>query len=292
MHTMNWDDLQSFVAVARAGHFLGASARLGVDRTTIGRRVSALEVHLGAPLFLRTRGGLRLTPAGEQTLVLAAQMEQAAGAIAAQREAQQQVKGLVRVALTEALGPFVIDQGLLSLKEEHPGLELELLAGSRRLDLGLGEADVGLRFDPLRGATLRARCVSRTAIGVYASPAYLRQRGVPKSARQLGGHDVLLPAAELSALPEARWLKRQPGTRVALASNSLPSLLAAALGGHGLVTLTDTWGAREPRLERLFAVPGLPPRALWLVTTAEGARRPAIAAVTRKLIQVLLKAQR
>jgi len=284
---MNWDDLRLFVAVASAGNFLGASAKLGVDRTTIGRRLVALESQLGTPLLVRTRAGLRLTRSGERTLALATQMEQAARAIATEQESRQEVSGLVRLAVTEALAPFLVEQGLLSLREDYPALHLELLAGSRRMDLSLGEADLALRFDPLQGAQLRARCAVRTAIGLYAAPDYLRRRGAPSGPRQLQGHQVLLPSGELAVLPEARWLRRQAGVEVALASNSLPALIAAAIAGQGLVTITDTWGARLSGLQRLFTVPRIGPRALWLVTTTEGAKRPAVAAVSRRLVQLL-----
>lgn len=283
---LNWNDLQVFTAVARAGHFLGASITLGIDRTTISRRLTALEQRLGAQLFSRTRTGVRLTAAGSRTLVQALKMEEASAAISSERTKHHEVSGIVRVALTEALAPFVIEAGLMSVRDDYPTLQLELVAGSRRVDLAAGDADLALRLDPLTGATLRARCLNRSGVSLYATAAYVQQRGAPRSPSQLEGHEVLVPAGELSVLPEAQWLSRQRGVRVALTSNSLPALVAAARAGKGLVALTDLWGAREPSLQRLFAVPGLPTRALWLVTTATGAKRPAIIAVTQRIVQL------
>jgi DNA-binding transcriptional LysR family regulator len=77
---------------------------------------------------------------------------------------------------------------------------------------------------------------------------------------------------------------------VAFASNSPQALLAAAKASKGVVALTELWGSREPGLQRLFAVPGLPPRALWLVTTAAAAKRPAIVVVTQRIVQLFGRA--
>ena len=130
---MNWDDVQIFLAVARSGQLQGAGEALGVDRTTVGRRLLALEQRLGSPLFTRT--GLQLTPAGQAAAVRAARMETEARALATETAPPTQITGLVRLAVTEALAPFLIEQGLLSISDRHPGLRLEVLAGNRRLDL-------------------------------------------------------------------------------------------------------------------------------------------------------------
>ena len=281
---MNWDDVQIFLAVARSGQLQGAGEALGVDRTTVGRRLLALEQRLGSPLFTRTRTGLQLTPAGQAAAARAARMEVEARALASETAPPTQITGLVRLAVTEALAPFLIEQGLLSISARHPGLRLEVLAGNRRLDLSTGEADLALRLDPLKGATLRARCLVRSPISLYASASYLVRRGRPRSARQLKAHAALIPAGELAPLPEGRWLAEQAG-EVAFSSNSLPALVAAANAGVGVVALSAAWGDREPGLERLFDVPGLPPRAMWLVSSAASAKRPACVTVIEHLVE-------
>ena len=93
-----------------------------------------------------------------------------------------------------------------------------------------------------------------------------------------------LRTGELANLPEARWLAARPGVTAGLRSNSLPALLAAAKRGQGIVPLSSAWGDREPDLQRLFDVPGLPPRALWLVSTPAGAKRAAVRAVADALV--------
>lgn len=287
MHAMNWDEVQVFLTVARAGQLQGAAWQLGVDRTTVGRRLLALEARLGTPLFHRGREGLTLTAAGDRAAARAARMEVEARALVAETTPPEAITGVVRLAVTDALAPFLVERGLLSVCDAHPGLRVELLAGNRRLDLAAGEADLALRVDPLRGANLRARCVSRSPVALFASGDYLTRRGTPKGPKQLRGHAVLVPAGVLSHLPEGRWLAAQPGVTVAFSSDNLPALVAAARGGRGVLPLNTAWGELEPGLVRLFDVPGLAPRALWLVSTAAAAKDPACKVVMRALVEAV-----
>jgi DNA-binding transcriptional LysR family regulator len=287
---MNWDMVQVFCAVARTGSLQGASKQLHVDRTTVGRRVAALEKQLGVSLFHRGREGLSLTPQGHRALAHATHMDTAARALSATATPEHEVVGTVRLAVTEAMGPFLVEQGLLSLAARHPGLRIELHGGNRRLDLATGEADLAVRLDPLKGAQLRARCLNRAPVALFGSKDYLALHRPLKSPAGLSGHRVLLPGGELAGLPEAKWLSSQRGVTPAFVSNSPPALMAAAKQGLGLIAVTALWGEREPALVRLFDVPRLPPRALWLVATAASARRPACVAVSQRLVELFSKA--
>lgn len=289
MPETSWDEVRIFLAVARNGQLQAAAAQLGLDRTTVARRLDALAQRLGTPLFRRTRQGIALTPAGERARLHATRMENESRALIAETAPPTAITGVVRLAVTEALAPFLVEQGLLTITDAHPGLRIELLAGSRRVDLTMGDADLALRLDPVRGAGLRVRCVDRSVIALFASREYVARHGAPKSPRQTKGHAVLIPAGELAGLPEGRWLSAQPGVTVAFASNSLPALVAAARAGRGLLALSASWGAREPELVRLFDVPKIPARAMWLVSTEETAKRPATAVVMRFLLDHLAK---
>src|SRR5215831_9932352 len=97
---MNWDDLRIFLAVARSGRVSTAARRLGVEHTTISRRLGVLEEDLGVRLFYRTPGGYLLTPQGQHALADAEAIERAAVAVAARvRETSAEVAGRVRLAL-------------------------------------------------------------------------------------------------------------------------------------------------------------------------------------------------
>jgi len=282
-----WDDVRVLLALLRAKNLAEAGARLRLDRTTMSRRLAALEKTLGVRLFARTREGLRPTAAAERLRVHAEAMEADATALThAASAGDTRATGAVRVATTEAMGVFLVMQGLLGLREQHPDVVVEILGGNRPVDLARGEADVALRLSKVTEASLRVRCVARMAIGLFASPAYVRARGLPRTVGALRGHDVVLPGAELEHLPEARWLGARPGVRVTFRSSSMAALAAAAVAGEGIVALTLPWGDGDAGLERLMVVDDLPKRPVWLVTSAEAALRPAVRVVSDRIASI------
>jgi DNA-binding transcriptional LysR family regulator len=281
MHAVHWDDVRVLLAFFRAKNQDEAARTLGVDRSTIGRRLAALEKSLGTRLVVRTPDGVRPTDAANRLRAHAERMETEATELKhAATAREERISGVVRVATTEALGTQLIARGLLRLCAEHPELEVEILAANRVFDLARGEADVALRVSPVRGASLRVRCIARHPIGLFASSSYAKARGAPRAPSALRGHHVLIPSGELSRLPESRWLTSCPGVKVALRSNSMPVLVAAAREGRGVVPLGLGWGDQEADLERLFVLDTLPKRAVWLVTRSDGVTRPAIKVVS------------
>jgi DNA-binding transcriptional LysR family regulator len=284
---MEWSDVRVLLALLRTKSAHEAAAHLGVDRSTVSRRLAALEASLATRLFVRTRDGLTATPAAERLRALAERMEADASELAriAASAGHEGVKGLVRVATTEALATRLVSQGLLDLRDEHPELEIELLTGNQHVDIARNEADVAVRVSKVAGANLRVRCIARYEIALFAATSYLRTRkGVP-NAHALRGHDVLLPAGELRHLPESKWLARQ-NVRVVLRANSMSALVAAATAGRGIVPLPDGWGAALPGLEQLFVLKQIRQRPLWLVTHGDGAPRPAERVVTEKIVAI------
>lgn len=164
-----------------------------------------------------------------------------------------------------ARGPEAIDAGLRILGN---------VGGHGHVQGG-----VQLRLLPPRESQLRARRIVDMGIALYAASAYLRDRGRPRSQADLSGHDVISTCGELARLPEVQWLSKVPGVRVVFRSNNFSALVAAAVSGLGVLPLAAPWGDRESRLTRLFDLPEVPPRPLWLVTgpgcrpAGRGARR-------------------
>src|SRR6266478_5651980 len=162
----NWSDLRFFLELARTGTLAAAGRKLGVDNTTVGRRLSALERDLGSKLFSRTPDGLVLTAAGEAIRTAGEEMEQAV--LRGEQRAlgsDRKLSGLVRVATTEMLGELAVLPALRSVHERHPQIRIEVLTGAVRLDIARREADVALRYGrPESGDSWRA------ARGPWPSP--------------------------------------------------------------------------------------------------------------------------
>jgi DNA-binding transcriptional LysR family regulator len=282
------------LAMFRARTLQQAGARLGVDASTVSRRLAAIERRAGAALFARTREGLRPTAAAERLRAYAERMEADAAALAhALRAGDDRAAGVVRVATTEAFARLLASEGQLDLRARHPDLAIELLGGNQPVDLARGEAELAVRLAALRQPSLRARTLATMGVALFAAPSYLRARGAVRTAAALRGHDVLLPAGELARLPEARWLADRPGVRVAFRSNCMPALIAAAVGGHGIVPLPVGWGDHEPGLARVLALDALGKRTIWLVSSEAAAKRPDVRAVAdhiRDIFQRVLRA--
>lgn len=283
---MSSDDLRLFLAARRTESLAAAAVSLGVDRTTVGRRLDELEQRLRAPLFVRTRGGLRpteaalrLQPGAERILADLRALEAAALATDAA------VHGVVRLATSEGLAGFLVQRGLLGLAQRHPELSLEISTGNRPVALARGEADLSLRAILVREDGVRVRKLRGMAIGLHASSEYLRRRGAPGSLDALGGHDLLVPGGELARRPEARLLDRVRGARVVLRSSSLPALVEAAVAGHGIVPIGDWW-AELAGLVRVLALPHLAPRPLWLAIAPGQRERPAARAVAEEIARL------
>jgi DNA-binding transcriptional LysR family regulator len=277
----DWGDLRFFLEVARSGTLNAAARKLGVNSTTVGRRLSALERDLGAKLFSRTPDGLALTAAGEAMRTAGAEMEEAV-LRGEQRAlgADRQLSGLVRIATTEMLGEVVILPAIRALHDRHPQIRVDLLTGSGQLDIARREADVALRYiRPDRG-DLVARRAGTVAFAPYASKKYLATRGRPAPGSGYSGHDVV---TYNSTFP--KWRFGQPGgeplrdARVVLRTNSTSMLLHAVRSGLGIGPLPCFLADADRTLERVLPTAPIESDDLWLVVHGDVQRTSRVRAV-------------
>ena len=279
---LDWDDLRYFLRAAQAGTLAAAARSMGVDHSTIGRRLSALERALGAPLVIRAPDGLHLTPLGESLLPLVEAVDRAVLAVhgrASQRAAR------VRLAMPTGFTNLFSSE-LARLREAHPQLTLELLTGSRPLDLERGEADLAIRSGPL-GEALIARPLGDTGFSLYAAPSYLARKAAPSDCDDLSGHDVIGFDPALADAPPAQWLaERMQHASIVLRSRELADMQAAALAGAGLALLPCLGADAEPGLVRLTPQV-LVRRALWLVYARESRLSQPVQAVIHFVLDVM-----
>lgn len=274
---IDWDDVRIFGVLCREQSLARGARALGLDKSTVSRRIVALERALGSKLFVRTHEGLRLSREGEAARGYVERMAAELRALeSAATIGAEQASGVVRIATTEAMAVRLVEGGILDLKAVHPGLEIELVSGNRAVDLARGEADLALRVIPTKEEGLKARVIAKLGISLFASAGYLRARGLPRSLSQVAGHDVLLPSGELEKLPEARLLARVPAVRVVLRSSSMPAIVEAAVRGHGICAITRAWGEATEGLEHILAIASVPPRPVWLVAHPDVLERPAV----------------
>ena len=265
---IDWDDLRFVLAVAREGSALQAARALGVNQTTVMRRIAHVETAVGAELFERLQSGYRLTPLGQRVATAAGRIDSEVMTLERAIEAERRLlSGSVRVTTSEAFATLAIAPLLKGFREQHPGILVELIADDRRLDLAGGEADVAVRGSSApEGAGVVARRLPHVAWSVYCNRAYAEAHGVPTTLQALDGHAVLGLEGAMANLPGPLWLARAaPSSKISVRSNSLTNLVAALKAGLGLATLPCLLGDADADLVRcLPPVPDLDAE-FWLI---------------------------
>ena len=171
---MNWDDYRFFLAVARTGKLSSAGQQLGVDHATVGRRVKALEEALKVHLFDRSPQGYSLTDEGQKLVTMAEGME--TSAVAAQSEFSGEadsVSGVVRIGAPEGMATSMLAEVAVRLCEQHPKLELQIVAMPRTFSLTKREADIAIAVSAPTSGRLKFRKITDYTLHMYATEEYL-----------------------------------------------------------------------------------------------------------------------
>jgi DNA-binding transcriptional LysR family regulator len=254
-----WDDARYFLAVHRTGSLTAAGRQLGVNQSTVSRRLRALEEALGGTrLFVQTQDGYFLSPTGERLLARAARIEDEA--LALEREATGQevsLSGPVRITGADAFSARVLAPLLADFHGSFPGIDIELIADTRTLNLTKREADLAVRTVRPREPSLVVRRICGLTSAVYASKAY-----GAVDPDDLASHPFL--GLDDANWAESLWLAETlPTARVLFKSNSTEAQLAATRKGMGLGIIPCYVGDPDPDLVRIL--PPVVSRDLWLV---------------------------
>ena len=271
MSDFNWNDLRAFLAVARTARLTTAAARLGMDHTTVGRRIAALEIGLGARLFDRSPQGYALTPHGERLMPTAERIESLALTAAADLgEADQAVTGVVRIGAPEGFGSYVLAPLMAPLAERHPALDIQLVAISGVLSLSKREADIAVTLSTPREGRLVSRKLTDYGLSLYAAPAYLDARPPIRTRADMAGQRFVGYIEDLLYSPELDYMQAPDvDIHVSVQSSNLIAQLQATLAGAGLCVLPDFIAAKQPGLIRVLPDAVHLERSLWLVVHAD-----------------------
>ena len=269
------DDLLLFARVMEAGSFSRAAERVHWPKSTVSRRIAALEARLGEKLLLRTTRKLTLTDFGagvlEHARAVAAEVD---GALALALHRQRKPSGRLRVSMPADFAQFVAAGMLAEFALAYPEVQLELDLTPRRVDL-IGEGfDLAIRMGGLEeDSQLTARRLVTTHWGLYASPVYVARAGEPLLPQALDSmHGLMLRTRDGEAQP---WRLQRDGDEPYLASPAqrtlanAPSLLAqlaeAGVGIAGIDRLMVRDALQLGRLQRLLPDWQLPGSSCWAV---------------------------
>lgn len=250
-----WSDFKILIALARGGSVAGAARELGVDGSTVSRRLAALEESMGARFIVRGGREFAWTTEGRAALAAAEAMESAvAAAVRACRQSVLEAAGAVKVSLSPAFVPILLSRLLPRLREEQPNLKLDLSGDFRQVDLAKGEADIAVRMARPTETDLVGRRAFDAGWCVYSSVTYAGTRGMPASISELSKHHLVLYDEALHNVEPLRWMEAHRGAEVVRMDNleAAAQLIAA---GVGIGVLPAFFEALVPGLLRVFAEP-------------------------------------
>jgi len=292
MGQMDWNDLRYFLGVARSGSTLAAARELRVSQTTVARRIAALESAIKLPLFEKRQAGYAMTPAGEELLAQAEQVEAAAlGFANAAQSRTRDLSGTVRLTSEEIFSVTLFAPLLRELHELHPEIMIELDSGQALRDLGAGEADIALRStvgDQPAGVVGRAICPDHWTL--YCSREYAGRNGVPKTLKELKKHALIGGGGGNLWRHYEAWL-RQLGLedRVAMHHATSTGLLSGVRSGFGIAVLPCIVADAEPDLIQCLAPRTDHHRTLWLLTHERVRHMPRVRLVIDFLYERLIR---
>ncbi|MBD8066269.1 LysR family transcriptional regulator [Devosia sp. PTR5] len=272
----SWNDLKLFLQVARLGGLSAAATATGLSPATLGRRVAAVEQQLGQPLFLRSQKGYRLTPAGEDLLVRAEEVETAMVAVKrwAEGAAAQRV---VRVSAGPWTSAFLA-RHIGRLWSPSDPFGIEFVTANEKVDIGRRNADIGIRNQRPSEQWLAGRSMGRVAYGLYARPELVH--GVSAGyfvGTASGGYQT----------HSARWLQAHHADRIAIRGNDALGVLELVAAGAGISVFPCFVGDSDPRLARM--APPIPELETdhWLVCHHEERHVPAVRTVTERIATLM-----
>ncbi len=271
MAALAWGDLQLVLAVARGRNLAASARRLGVDPSTVYRRLGALEGRLGASLFERLPNGYAPTALGSELLATAERMDQAAARLEETLAdgAAAHLTGTLRLTAPDDVAQLLLMPIIARFRAAHGEVEIELVIDNRNLNLTRREADVAVRPTKAAPPHLFGRRAARLTAAVYGPATFA---GKPLAALPwIGWEEGTGPASYLG------WRQREvPGARRVFRSASLLGQAQAAVAGLGVALMPSFLGGSLPGLQRLAPPVEALDSDLWLLTPAELRRRPVV----------------
>lgn len=263
-HRIDWDDLRFALAVAEGGSVAAAARRLGVNHTTVLRRIQAFEASHKIRLFDRLPTGYALTAEGEQLAAAARSIDETVATLERRMSGRDlKLEGVIRVTTTDSLMATVLPQHFASFRAKHPRITIELAQTNTRLNLTKRDADIAIRPARHLPTPLIGHHISDIAFAVYGADRYLGDCSHEdlKDHVWLGGDELLANS------PVASWMHEHVSdVRIAFRADSFVALSHAVQAGLGVAALPCCLGDRMPGLKRIFGpVQGLSTR-LWLLT--------------------------
>jgi len=283
---LEWNDLYLVLAVCREGTLSGAARVLGVNHSTVFRRIVAIEEKLAVRLFERFPTGYVMTEAGEAILESGERVENEVLGLSRKLVGRDfQLSGVLRVAVPDALLMKVLMPHFARFSKRYPNIQLEVEISNNYLNLTKREADIAVRATTLPPETLVGRKVCSLVSTLYGTTEYLAEQ----SNHHIDNYAWVMPDEALSNLPITKWLlKKNPNAKVMLRCNTLLGIHEAVRNNIGIASLPCFLADQDEQLQRVIAPPDELATELWLLTHQDLRRTARVRALMDFLAEALL----
>ncbi|RDH78628.1 LysR family transcriptional regulator [Mycolicibacterium moriokaense] len=278
------DDLLVLLAVGRSGRYTTAAEELGLNHTTISRRIAALEESIGGRVLARVAGGWELTDLGREALAAAEAVESAMRSLTADAEGARGLEGVVRISATDGFSAYIAAPAAAHVQRRHPKVAVEIVAATRRATQQRSGLDIEVVVGEPQVHRAEAIRLGDYCLGLYGARDYLTEHGWPQRVEDLARYplvyfiDSMLQVDDLDLAPSFA-----PAMRESVTSTNVFVHVEATRAAAGLGLLPCFMADRHVDLARVLPEAVAVQLSYWLVTRAETLRRPEVAAVVEAI---------
>lgn len=274
------DDLLVLLAVGRSGRYTTAADELGLNHTTISRRIAALEQSIGGRLLARAAGGWELTELGRDALAAAEAVESAVRSLSVAHGGRRALEGVVRISATDGFSAYIAAPAAAQVQRSHPRVTVEIVAATRRASQQRSGLDIEVVVGEPQVHRAEAIRLGDYCLGLYGARDYLDEHGTPDGVRELADYplvyfiDSMLQVDDLDLAASFA-----PAMRESVTSTNVFVHVEATRASAGIGLLPCFMADRHDDLVRILPETVSVRLSYWLVTRAETLRRPEVAAV-------------
>ncbi|MET8777879.1 LysR family transcriptional regulator [Nocardia sp. NPDC004654] len=274
------DDLLVLLAVGRSGRFVSAADELGINHTTISRRIAALEETLGGRVLTRVTGGWELTDLGRDALAAAEAVESAVKSLAADPAGNRTLEGVVRLSATDGFSAYLAAPAVAQVQRRHPKIAVEIVTATRRASQQRSGLDIEVVVGEPQVHRAKAIRLADYRLGLYGSRQYLRENGIPSGIEDLARYPLVYFIDSMLQVDDLDLASSfAPSMRESISSTNVFVHVEATRAAAGLGLLPCFMADRHDDLVRVLRDEVSVQLAYWLVTRTETLRRPEVAAV-------------
>ncbi|MFJ4657137.1 LysR family transcriptional regulator [Nocardia sp. NPDC088792] len=280
----NPDDLLVLLAVGRTGRYTAAADELGINHTTISRRIATLEQALGGRVLTRGAGGWELTDLGREAFTAAEAVENAVRTITSEADGSRLLEGVVRMSATDGFSAYLASPAIARVQRDHPKVTVEIITATRRASIQRSSLDIEVVVGKPQVRRAEAIALGDYTLGLYAAREYLARNGNPATIADLAAHplvyfiDSMLQVDDLDLASSFAVAMRE-----SITSTNVFVHVEATRAAAGIGLLPCFMADLHPDLVRVLPERIAVRLTYWLVTRPETRRRAEVAAVVNAI---------